>query len=847
MNMHPRRLRAAAKPWNSGPPTRRPKLASGSIAWMVAALLLGTAGIGVADLLPLPSDQNPMPPIDYLNYPHLTNLNDTGRVWQVASRNGVLYAAADDGLQVWDYRDPEAPTRTGTLTPGRLFYTVRVQGDRAYATDSIGRFHIYDLASGAPLPVQLCDVALLPALGSTHDIAFSGSIVYVVENSGGIYVIDCANPRLPSLRGHYPVSGLHHDAMATEGSVAALCQGGDLYLVDISRPSYPVIGPCIATPGNTNSVVLRNGIAYVADYHHGFFIMDVRDPAHPVEISRFERAGFYSRSLVLEGNLVISGNSWDGVVIVDVSKLSQPRLVTAFGCGLSPLDMIMMGDQLVTGGERGLHTFALANHLGIPRLTAGPSRPDPRDFVIGDQRAFVAGWRGIHEFDLSRDGPPVLRDSISTAQDLTWGLAIKDQYLYATVDRQGLLVYRLSLHERPALVGSLPLGGRYVFQDLAISGNVAVVAAWSWVIFVDVSDPTHPRLLSGLDLQQVTTGVELNGNLAYVAAGYGGLVVIDFTNPGSPTVISTDVTGDRTGGVAWRAPYLYVGSKDGFRIYDGSDPRQPRRLGYLSLPTECGQPVLKGRVAYVPSTRQGLQLISVADPANPKLLGGYDPLNWQCFAAIANDQVYVAGGDSLYVFPLHRGRGVSSTPPRLAAIPGTDNLELSWQIPSGDEPERFRVLAFAPGSVREIPFEVLGSADQRTAKAFDHGSGASLPSSYVLQARSDEDEWLDIDRVEVGGLPQPTPALAVSISPNPANPRKQITLDVRDGGSARVEIFDLSGRRVKRLLDGPLPAGRTRVDWDGVDDRGRTVASGMYLCRGVVAGATATTRLQLVR
>jgi len=71
--------------------------------------------------------------------------------------------------------------------------------------------------------------------------------------------------------------------------------------------------------------------------------------------------------------------------------------------------------------------------------------------------------------------------------------------------------------------------------------------------------------------------------------------------------------------------------------------------------------------------------------------------------------------------------------------------------------------------------------------------------------------------------------------PNPFNPETTITvaLDaaaVAAGGTVRLGIFDLRGRRVRDL--GVRPAGAwLEVRWDGTDDLGRSVASGRYLCR----------------
>ena len=83
--------------------------------------------------------------------------------------------------------------------------------------------------------------------------------------------------------------------------------------------------------------------------------------------------------------------------------------------------------------------------------------------------------------------------------------------------------------------------------------------------------------------------------------------------------------------------------------------------------------------------------------------------------------------------------------------------------------------------------------------------------------------------------------------PNPFNPATEIVVELPSAGAARVEIFDVAGRRVRSLVDGVLPAGRTAVAWDGRDDRGRELASGTFVCRVGMAGGEGVGRLTLVR
>ena len=72
--------------------------------------------------------------------------------------------------------------------------------------------------------------------------------------------------------------------------------------------------------------------------------------------------------------------------------------------------------------------------------------------------------------------------------------------------------------------------------------------------------------------------------------------------------------------------------------------------------------------------------------------------------------------------------------------------------------------------------------------------------------------------------------------PNPFNPETTIRYAVAQVGMVRVYIYGLTGQVVRTLVDGERAAGRYSVIWDGTDDAGRDVGSGVYLCR-MVAGS----------
>jgi len=66
-------------------------------------------------------------------------------------------------------------------------------------------------------------------------------------------------------------------------------------------------------------------------------------------------------------------------------------------------------------------------------------------------------------------------------------------------------------------------------------------------------------------------------------------------------------------------------------------------------------------------------------------------------------------------------------------------------------------------------------------------------------------------------------------------------------GAARVDVYDLSGRHVRTLVDGHFDAGEHQTAWRGRDGAGHLVASGVYLLRLHVDDFNETRRVTLIK
>jgi hypothetical protein len=106
--------------------------------------------------------------------------------------------------------------------------------------------------------------------------------------------------------------------------------------------------------------------------------------------------------------------------------------------------------------------------------------------------------------------------------------------------------------------------------------------------------------------------------------------------------------------------------------------------------------------------------------------------------------------------------------------------------------------------------------------------------------------WMCRAGVDVGDGGMARPALWKG-SPNPFRESTEISFALAAGGDVRFEIFDVQGRKVRSLSAGGISAGSHSIVWDGRDDEGSTVASGVYRVRMAEPACRETANLILLR
>jgi len=176
--------------------------------------------------------------------------------------------------------------------------------------------------------------------------------------------------------------------------------------------------------------------------------------------------------------------------------------------------------------------------------------------------------------------------------------------------------------------------------------------------------------------------------------------------------------------------------------------------------------------------------------------------------------------------------GMTFEPPQnLVATPGEECVYLGWVGPANAMPLGYKVYRDGEaisGVISEFYYQdntVIGGNEYVYYVTAVYSLTVELPSeSVTVQVSSEYGEVLVPLVTGLGGN-----------YPNPFNPETVIRFTLARAGVVAVDVYNVKGQRVRSLVNGVYEAGEHSVVWNGRDDDGRSVGSGVYFYR-MVAG-----------
>jgi hypothetical protein len=131
--------------------------------------------------------------------------------------------------------------------------------------------------------------------------------------------------------------------------------------------------------------------------------------------------------------------------------------------------------------------------------------------------------------------------------------------------------------------------------------------------------------------------------------------------------------------------------------------------------------------------------------------------------------------------------------------------------------------------------------------AYSTGVGVASNSPYPSPGIVVDTIIVQMEVLPPTGVESPLSAYVAQNLPNPFSTATTVAFVVGEPGPVTLRIYDLSGRLVRTLVDRYEAAGRRELAWDGRDEHGADVASGVYCYRLEAPGVLETKRMVLLK
>jgi hypothetical protein len=181
----------------------------------------------------------------------------------------------------------------------------------------------------------------------------------------------------------------------------------------------------------------------------------------------------------------------------------------------------------------------------------------------------------------------------------------------------------------------------------------------------------------------------------------------------------------------------------------------------------------------------------------------------------------------------------------LAATAGSEYVALRWSA-ALDGPSTLQVLRSTQADADYAPVSALLYGTRGRQDFVWRDASVDVETEYYYRIRWRETtDWHYSETVQVMTA---TPRFGLQrITPSPLGQGPtRIDFTLARGGRARLDVFDVSGKRLCTLVDDVLDPGTRAVTWDGTAD-GRTVPTGIYFAKLASNGATSTRKFVHVR
>lgn len=552
-------------------------------------------------------------------------------------------------LVAYDVSNAAQPIKKGALVLPGTPKVIRIYGNYAILGHEKG-IHIVDIGDAANIHTRT-----VIENDTITDIQIAGSIAYVSANTS-LFSIDLIDIEHPIFGGS--IYGSFGIFVIAPNGILYTALYDEIVTVDFANRSQPVIRTRQVLNQVVRSLLLKDSYLWISTYEK-VFLFATQDSDKLRYISAYSnKPGAYG-ALGVDGSLAYTirwPNLEPATSFLEVIDASSPLSLT-FQADIelpgTVNDLALNNDYIYTVGTGGL--TIVTRNTNPPVINGQLVGSRYVNQILNDgTRVFTLGRDALSIYPAETTNAPAMLGQYVSPFFLYDGVVVDNIAYLAAGGNGGLLVVDVSAGHTPTLIGRLITPGSAIKLDVA-NGFAYIADGATGLLVVDVRVPSQPKIagqLTGLSVSDVLVA----GTTVYAIEYYGGLRVIDASDPAQPTLVQMQEAIGATSLYQVANGMLY--SFDATRGYsfsnyidviDVRDSLTPKPYARINSTSYVQNMVVQGTRAFI-LTFNGIEIVDVSKPERPAPLTrvrfdlGYSYYGYGNGLAVADNAIYVGVG-----------------------------------------------------------------------------------------------------------------------------------------------------------------------------------------------------------
>lgn len=689
--------------------------------------------------------------------------------------------------------------------------------------------------------------------------------------------------------GNWPLGVSYSLAYSGVENVFLLGSGGAVKVIDANDPENPQELSVVYSRSLVDAICFdpTTSRLYLGAYFSGVEIWDMSDMTNPFRLARIPTNSYPRGGVFAEGNYLYVMSVADGIYIYDLSDLNNIQMTGHFPIPSSTL--------IWTSAKDGDLMFCAANNSCRIVDVSDPANPQLVGVVSGATSGVAAAGGKLYQvmssyglkiWDVNNPASPQLLGQIQLDGNPA-RIALQGNYAFVsnstTNPGGGVRIVNISDPANPQEVSAYSGIADYV----AVSGNVVAAVHSSEAYLLSIDDINNPFLTAEIQLPSWVHDVCVNGNLAYV--GSNGFRVFDITDKSHPTEIGYNETLSDLVAVSGNlAVYIpkSMGGNNPVNIMDISDPASPFKRGHYTAPAMTYDIVLRDHYAIVACWWDGFRIIDFSDPDAPTLtahgFGWYNgaiPGEEYCFVQaldIEGNYLYLIDYQpfededtkGLYIFDISdienpvfisrfatlnaKGQDVSVQNGFAYVADDLGGMEV---IDVNDPLNPFIAgYVYLPDAAKAVDVEgdyaylanyIFGGVEMidisfpanpilagyyKPSGVFALGVNVDGSNAYIADGIGGFQIYDNLIITDIQN-PEYKADVQLDVSPNPAGSVAVIQVQNNRKIWCKLSVQDITGKIIMTFDENVLEPGNHSMQWNGREESGNQVKSGMYIVR----------------